>query len=82
MSNDPDIGIDGPVVQIFPEDREARFYHRCTDWSFENFGVSEVRLPLGDSGWRIVNENTISPSILCHNCGAHGFWTDGEWRNC
>ena len=25
---------------------------------------------------------TISPSILCGDCGLHGFITDGEWRAC
>ncbi|MHA4848568.1 hypothetical protein L1080_003355 [Rhodococcus sp. MSC1_016] len=82
MSNNPDIGIDGPTVQIVPEQGVVIFRHRCTDWSFENFGTAEARLPLGGSGWQLVDENTISPSILCHNCGTHGYWTDGEWRNC
>jgi hypothetical protein len=25
---------------------------------------------------------TISPSILCEDCGLHGFITNGEWRGC
>ena len=73
---------DGPVVHIFPDIHEARFYHRCTDWSFENFGESEACLPLGDGAWQLVDEDTISPSILCHNCGTHGYWTNGEWKAC
>lgn len=24
---------------------------------------------------------TITPSILCTDCGTHGFVTDGEWRS-
>jgi hypothetical protein len=24
---------------------------------------------------------TISPSILCSDCGIHGFVTDGNWRS-
>lgn len=42
-------------------------------------------LPLdgpGRSGWVWIGEpgRTIHPSIHCTRCGAHGFWTDGEWR--
>ncbi|MCQ4148665.1 hypothetical protein [Rhodococcus qingshengii] len=74
--------VSGPVVRIFVEERVATFHHRCTDWSFENFGITEARLPLGDGGWQLVNENTVSPSILCHNCSTHGFWTNGEWKDC
>jgi hypothetical protein len=25
---------------------------------------------------------TITPSILCPDCGLHGFVTDGTWRSC
>ncbi|KAA1376372.1 hypothetical protein [Aeromicrobium fastidiosum] len=25
---------------------------------------------------------TVQPSILCDDCGTHGFVTDGVWRSC
>jgi hypothetical protein len=25
---------------------------------------------------------TVTPSILCDDCGTHGFVTDGVWRSC
>ncbi len=68
-----------PRIEIHTDIGQAWFYHRCTDWSFENFGIAEARLPLGEGGWQLINEHTISPSVHCHNCGTHGFWTDGKW---
>lgn len=38
-------------------------------------------LPLGFGEWGVVSEDplTITPSILCGQCGIHGFWREGKW---
>lgn len=56
--------------------------HECTDLSFN---PAEAVLPLGSRGWEWTADGGLTPSILCRNCGTHGFWTGGEtptWRPC
>ena len=50
------------------------------DWYLEK-RAQPRELPLGDGGWQLVNHDplTITPSILCGECGLHGFITDGQW---
>jgi hypothetical protein len=40
------------------------------------------RLPLNpEHGWHLTSADplTITPSILCHGCGTHGFITNSAW---
>jgi Family of unknown function (DUF6527) len=43
--------------------------------------VPRVQLPIGPNGWTITQRKplTVYPSIVCLNCGIHGFFTDGVW---
>jgi hypothetical protein len=46
----------------------------CEDWvNFNMFGWTD--------GWDVEQEEplTISPSLLCHVCGNHGFIREGRW---
>lgn len=38
-------------------------------------------LPLGAKGWSVESKNplTVQPSILCGDCGLHGWITAGQW---
>lgn len=40
-----------------------------------------TRLPLSPDGWTVQQADplTVTPSILCHSCGCHGFITNGRW---
>ena len=42
---------------------------------------NHTRLPTGPNNWKIVTNSplTISPSILCGQCGVHGFWQADQW---
>jgi hypothetical protein len=64
------------------EDGHPVWVHDCSDASFNPVRVT---LPLGPQGWEWTADGGLTPSILCHGCGAHGFWTGGEqpyWRSC
>jgi hypothetical protein len=65
------------------EDGHALWIHECTDASFN---PAEALLPTeGSNGWRWSDDGGLTPSILCHNCGTHGFWVGGDvpcWRAC
>lgn len=59
----------------------VRFVHRC-DRSVSNRGaiICAPALRIG-KGHTVTAEDplTITPSILCPDCGDHGFVTDGRW---
>ncbi len=63
------------------EDDTAHWWHVC---AYEDDPVLAVLPTDGPRGWRWTAGGGLSPSILCHNCGTHGFW-DGDppsWRSC
>jgi len=77
-----------PNVALIPDPRLFLWEHDCFEWDVADTGeVAEVEartsahLPLGGTGWTLVQSEplTISPSIMCHRCGTHGFWRDGAW---
>lgn len=57
--------------------------HPLDEESARRFQQSRDRrsLPLGTEGWTVVQRNplTLSPSLLCKNCGLHGFIREGKW---
>lgn len=63
------------------------FDHDCDSdvarWARGEGFKSETRLPLGPDGWQVVQREplTIAPSILCGQCGLHGFWREGRWQS-
>lgn len=59
--------------------------HFCSATTPEFDPVARVTLPLGSTGWEWTDDGGLTPSILCMNCGVHGFWVGGEqpfWRSC
>jgi hypothetical protein len=66
------------------EDGHPVWVHDCSDVSLPEFNPIRVTLPLGPQGWQWTADGGLTPSILCHTCGAHGFWMGGErpqWRS-
>jgi hypothetical protein len=65
------------------EDGRALFIHECNN---PEFNPAEAALPTtGANGWRWAEDGGLTPSILCHNCGLHGYWIGGDvptWRSC
>lgn len=67
------------------EDGHPVWVHYCSATSPGFDPVARVTLPLGPQGWEWTADGGLTPSILCHGCGAHGFWMGGErpyWRSC
>ena len=54
------------------DEESARFFQE---------GRNHEMLPLGPQGWTVQQREplTISPSILCKQCGTHGFFREGKW---
>lgn len=70
----------GPSYRVlFYADGTARFEHRC-DRGERGVIICAPLLCL-DAGHVIVSRSplTITPSILCSDCGTHGFITKGRW---
>jgi hypothetical protein len=65
----------------FYSDGSARFAHECDRG--ERGLVRCAPLLQLDGGHQIVTRYplTIRPSILCGDCGTHGFITDGRWTD-
>lgn len=60
-----------------------RVRHMCTRPRDGNTLIIAPALQL-DNGHSIVRVDplTVNPSIMCDDCGLHGFVTDGIWRSC
>lgn len=85
MSDDPKCWMD-------EDGRHFWWQHQCSlpdmshldadtqQWYREQRAAPHM-LPLGPDGWQVVQSEplTITPSLLCGNCGAHGFFTGGRW---
>lgn len=70
----------GPNYRVLVyADGTHRFEHRC-DRGDRGTVICAPALQL-DGGHRIecADPLTISPSILCPDCGTHGFIRDGRW---
>lgn len=72
----------GPSFRVlwYP-DGTARFEHRC-DRRDRGVIICAPRLQTDiDGGHRVVRNDplTIEPSILCPDCGTHGFIREGRW---
>jgi hypothetical protein len=55
--------------------------HQCT--RPEGWPPVVAELPNGPHGWTITSREPLSviPSILCSECGLHGYITDGQWTD-
>lgn len=70
----------GPSYRVlFYADGRACFEHRC-DRGDRGTVICAPALQL-DGGHRIVElaPLTVEPSILCPDCGTHGFIRNGRW---
>lgn len=77
-------GLGEGMALFFYTDGTVRFRHRC-DRGARGVIYCGPRLQIGSG--HSVTENasgapTITPSILCDDCGTHGYVTDGIWRAC
>lgn len=71
----------GPTYRVlFYADGTARFEHRCARPTFTVVCAPALRL---NDGHQIVQADplTIEPSILCPDCGTHGFVRNGWWKS-
>lgn len=67
------------------EDGRPVWVHWCTDGAPDFDGEIHITLPLGPTGWEWTQDGGLTPSVLCRNCGVHGFWMGGEsphFRHC
>lgn len=65
---------------LFYPDGTVRFMHRC-DRGERGVVLCAPALAQGHTVTRgsRVGRPTVRPSILCPDCGTHGFVTDGRW---
>ena len=81
---DRDVDVAPHQVRFYP-DGSARFFHLC-DRGERGIIKCDPLLQLSPegSGHRIEQEEplTIAPSILCTDCGTHGFVRNGIWEDC
>lgn len=78
------VGPDHPdYALLFYANGDVRFEHRC-DRGDRGVVDCAPALQLNGGGHRIISAvpATVQPSILCPDCGTHGFVTDGKWRAC
>lgn len=73
------VGVGPAIRALFYEDGKVGIEHECRVVEGTQI-ICAPALRLGE-GHTIVSENplTITPSILCPDCGLHGFITDGRW---
>ncbi|HMG43949.1 MAG TPA: hypothetical protein VK611_21630 [Acidimicrobiales bacterium] len=69
----------GAVIVLYYEDGSIRIEHACRVIDDTQI-VCAPALRLGD-GHSVVSSDplTVVPSILCPDCGLHGFITAGAW---
>lgn len=81
---------DGPDFRLlfYPDPSEVRFLHQC-DRSHRDAGIivcaprlTDVNQPGGHQITGMRHAPTVRASILCDDCGTHGFITDGRWEPC
>jgi len=72
------VGSNTKNIRVYP-DGTWRFWHLCK--VVDGTGIICAPALRLDGGHRVVTEDplTIDPSILCPDCGAHGFVRDGRW---
>ena len=74
---------DGMALLTY-EDGAVRFEHVC-DRGKRGVIICAPRLQIGN-GHTLTRDDqgkpTVRASILCDDCGTHGFVTDGVWEGC
>ena len=71
--------LPGMALMFYPDGRVA-FRHVC-DRGERGVIVCAPFLQTESGGHQVVSRHpwAITPSILCPDCGTHGFVTDGNW---
>lgn len=66
------------------DDGTVRFEHECDSTTRGITIVCAPALRLGDGHTitRSADRSTVTPSILCPDCGTHGYVENGAWRAC
>lgn len=76
--------------ELDPDGAHVWWYHSCSFTGLEPDGKVAGRISvstdteatmLPNGPWRVVSREplTLQPSILCKECGCHGFITSGRW---
>lgn len=96
MNEIPDLRLPGWINRVdhgagvhtlhYGDDASIRVEHLC---AHPRAGTTLLIAPLLTSvnqpgGHQVTSRDplTITPSILCGDCGLHGYVTNGEWRAC
>lgn len=60
-------------------DRHITWWHSCS--GHPGFDEVPCGIPIRDGGWTVTcwEPLTVTPSLLCRDCGTHGFITAGAW---
>lgn len=68
---------------LFYDSGEVRFQHTCKLVGDDNRLVCAPLLQIGHGHTVVtIHPLTIVASLLCDDCGTHGFVTAGEWQGC
>lgn len=80
------VGSRIPYRLLFYSDTDVRFEHKCDRRASRNAGIivcaprlTNVNQPGGHQITGTRERPTVRASILCDDCGTHGFITDGQW---
>ncbi len=74
-----------PTAWLDDDGKHFWWKHDCDSdhgrWALSEGFKPDRKLPIAAWGWTVVTKEplTISPSILCGECGVHGFIRDGKW---
>jgi hypothetical protein len=77
-------GLGDEMALFFYADGVVRFRHRC-DRGARGVIYCGPRLQIGSGHSLAIDASdtpTVTPSILCEDCGTHGFVNAGVWRSC
>jgi hypothetical protein len=77
----------GEGIEIVADNEgQWHFKHRCKIWVDETDGQIHalVCAPYFDDAHVVENQSplTVSPSLLCSDCGTHGYVCHGQWSPC
>lgn len=80
------VNTDPPITLLEDTDGTVRVEHVCDGGDRWPDGVTHVVAPelqLANGGHTLTRGPagiTVTPSILCPDCGLHGYITDSTWR--
>lgn len=74
--------VGGGVWALHYPDGVIRIEHYCTRTRDGLTIICAPRLVEAHQVTGGLGHLTVNPSILCGDCGLHGFITDGTWRTC